>query len=72
MLGTFKISLEEDHLLMQAGIGDFVLLPVGKNEFHNEDIQIPFFFNEGEETKKGLFMPNLSEQRLIKHFNFFY
>ncbi|HBH25471.1 MAG TPA: serine hydrolase [Cytophagales bacterium] len=72
MLGTFKIYLEEDHLLMQAGIGDFVLKPFGENEFFNKDIRIPMYFIQDSVRNDRFFIAKISEKGIIQQFIFYY
>jgi hypothetical protein len=59
-------------LLMQAGIGDFVLKPFGENEFFNKDIRIPMYFIQDSVRNDRFFIAKISEKGIIQQFIFYY
>jgi CubicO group peptidase (beta-lactamase class C family) len=72
-LGTFDISLEGDMLLLTAVIGKFYLIPISKNEFIPEDIDLPAeFIQSNESDKTNTIEAIVNENRELQKFIFYY
>jgi hypothetical protein len=67
------ITTQEDHLIMETGVGKFKLLPMGENQFFPEDIENPICFEKAEtDDKRHTVISVLDEKRKVKRVVFYY
>ncbi len=72
-LGKMTITVKNDHLFMENGVGYFNIYPLGDNRFYPEDIRTPVKFEPApSEDLKQKIVPDFNRVREIESITFYY